>query len=112
MNDKDLLLVFSTCPDPATAERLGKALVGESLAACVNIVPGIRSIYVWDGALQDEAEVLLIFKTTAFRFAALRARLLELHPFEVPEVVAVEAAGGHDAYLRWVAAATGTAHSL
>jgi len=112
MNEKDLLIVFGTCPDPEPAARLARTLVSESLAACVNVVPGIRSIYVWDEALQDEAEVLMIFKTTAARFDALRARLLELHPYDVPEVVAVQAAGGHDAYLRWVAAATGTAHSI
>jgi periplasmic divalent cation tolerance protein len=108
MNTQDILLVFSTCPDLATAQRLGRALVEQSLAACVNVVPGIRSLYVWNDAVRDEPEVLLVLKTAADRFEDLRTRLVELHPYEVPEVVAVRAADGHDAYLRWVAAATRT----
>ena len=108
MNKQDFLLVLSTCPDAATAERIARALVEESLAACVNVVPGVRSIYLWNGAVQDTQEFLMIAKTTATRVEELRARLVDIHPYEVPEVVAVRLADGHDAYLRWIAAATRT----
>ena len=108
MNNQDFMLVLSTCPDAATAERIARALVEESLAACVNVVPGVRSIYLWNGAVQDTQEFLMIAKTTATRVEELRARLVDMHPYEVPEVVAVRLADGHDAYLRWIAAATRT----
>ena len=106
MKDKDFLIVLSTCPDAASAESLGRALVGESLAACVNVVPGLRSIYRWNDTVQADAEVLMIIKTTAARFPALRERLVAQHPYEVPEVVALPVADGHHAYLEWVATAT------
>lgn len=102
----DTLLCFSNCPDPATAERIADALVGERLAACVNIVPGLRSIYRWQGEVRHDAETLLLIKTTRTRYPALQARLLALHPYELPELVAVELADGLPAYLRWVADAT------
>jgi periplasmic divalent cation tolerance protein len=102
----DTLLCFSNCPDPATAERIADALVGERLAACVNIVPGLRSIYGWQGEVRHDAETLLLIKTTRTRYPALQARLLALHPYELPELVAVEPADGLPAYLRWVADAT------
>jgi periplasmic divalent cation tolerance protein len=108
MNEKTLFLVFSTTPDIDTAVRIGRALVEKSLAACVNVLPAVRSIYAWQGAVQDETEVLMIIKTTAERFPELRDRLLEMHPYELPEVVAVSPAAGHDAYFRWVAEATRT----
>ena len=108
MINQDFMLVLSTFPDAAVAERIARALVAESLAACVNVVPGVRSIYVWNEAVQDTQEVLMIAKTTAARLAELRRRLVELHPYDVPEVVAVRLADGHDAYLRWIAAATRT----
>ena len=102
----DALLCLTTCPDPDTAERLAETLVTERLAACVNLIPGLRSIYRWDGAIQRDAEVLLLIKTTRARYPALQARLPQLHPYELPELVAVEAADGLPAYLRWVADAT------
>lgn len=105
---KDFYVVLSTAPDTDTAARIAHALVGESLAACVNIVPAIRSIYAWNGAVQDGQEVLMIAKTTAARVVACRERLVALHPYEVPEVVAVQLSDGHDAYLRWIATATRT----
>ena len=106
MIEKDIMIVFSTCPDAESASRIGRALVEERLAACVNVVPGIRSIYRWQGAIEDQSEVLMIVKTTADRLAQMSERLVELHPYDVPEVVAVSVAGGHDAYFRWVAEAT------
>lgn len=98
------LLCFCTCPDAASAERLAEVLVGERLAACVNLLPGVRSVYRWQGALERADEVLLLVKTTGERLDALAARVRELHPAELPELVAVEAAGGLPAYLEWVAA--------
>lgn len=97
------LLVLSTCPDAETAGRIAHALVEERLAACVNRVPGVASTYRWHGDILDDAEVLLLIKTTRERFEALRARLVELHPYDVPEVIALDIPGGHAAYLDWIA---------
>lgn len=108
MNPNDFVVILSTAPDAATAARLARALVEESLAACVNVIPVVRSIYAWNEAIQDEQEALMIAKTTAARATRLRERLVELHPYEVPEVVAVPLVDGHDAYLRWIATATRT----
>lgn len=108
MTYNDFLIVLSTAPDAETAARIARTLVEEALAACVNVVPAVRSIYAWQGAVQDEQEVLMVAKTTAARAAACRERLVALHPYEVPEVVAVRLADGHDAYLRWIASATRT----
>jgi periplasmic divalent cation tolerance protein len=90
------------------AERLARALIEESLVACVNIVPGLRSIYRWNGAAQAADEVLMILKTTKVRLAEAIERLAALQPCEVPEVVALPIADGHHACLAWVAAATRT----
>ena len=98
-----VLLCFCTCPDETTARRLADTLVGERLAACVNIVPGLRSVYRWQGTVECGNELLLLIKTTRARLPALSARVVELHPHELPEVVAVEVAGGLSAYLDWVA---------
>ena len=104
----DFFVLLSTCPDVVTAERLARTLVDESLAACVNVVPGLRSIYRWKDAVQSDEEVLLMVKTTGERLAAARARLVALHPYELPEAVALSVADGHHPYLEWIAAATRT----
>ena len=98
-----VLVCFCTCPDPETAQRIADALVEERLAACVNVVPGVRSIYRWKGAIECSDEVLLLVKTVAAQLDALCARITALHPHELPEVIAVEASGGLGAYLDWVA---------
>jgi periplasmic divalent cation tolerance protein len=95
-------VVLSTAPDAETAARLARAVLEERLAACVNVVPGVRSLYRWQGALHDDAEVLLVMKTTARRCEALAARVRALHPYEVPEVVALAVTSGSAAYLDWV----------
>jgi len=99
-----VLLCLCACPDAATATRLAEALVGERLAACVNRLPGVRSTYRWQGEVHTDAEELLVIKTTATRFEALQARLLALHPYELPELVALPVERGHTAYLDWVRA--------
>lgn len=101
------LVVLVNCPDRAHAEKLARALVEERLAACVNLLGGVRSIYRWQGAVEEAEEVACLIKTTRDRFEALRARVVELHPYEVPEVIALEVALGHAPYLEWLAAAVG-----
>jgi periplasmic divalent cation tolerance protein len=98
----DVYVVLCTLPPGEAAAGIARAVVEERLAACVSIMPGLRSIYTWDGAMQDDAEQLAILKTTADRFEELRARLLQLHPYSVPEIVALPVADGHLAYLGWV----------
>ena len=97
-----VLLCYCSCPDPASAQAIAEALVGEQLAACVSCLPGISSTYRWQGTVTTDSEELLLIKTTAERFDALKARLLELHPYELPELIAVPAEFGHTAYLDWV----------
>ena len=101
-----ILICFCTCPDPASAERIAASLVQERLAACVNILPGLRSVYRWEGAVEAADEVLLLVKTGADAYPALQDRLRALHPYELPELLAVEPAAGLPAYLDWVAAQT------
>lgn len=98
-----ILLCLCACPDPATAERIAGILVGERLAACVNIVPGLRSVYRWQGKVERADEALLLVKTSPDRLGALRARLPQLHPYELPELVAVETDLGLPAYMQWIA---------
>jgi len=100
------LIVFTTLPDAATAASVARVLVEEHLAACVSRVPAVASTYVWDGAVHEETELLLLIKTTRERFEALRERLLAVHPYELPEIIAVEAAAGHAPYLAWIADST------
>jgi periplasmic divalent cation tolerance protein len=95
---------MTTAPSAEVAERIGEALVAERLIACANIVPGVRSIFRWQGAVSRETEVLVVLKTTAAALEDVRRRLVELHPYEVPEVIAVEVATGHGPYLEWVRA--------
>jgi periplasmic divalent cation tolerance protein len=97
------VVVLSALGAPPDAQRIARTLVEERVAACVNIVPGITSIYRWKGAVEQEGEVLLVIKTMAQQVDALKARLLELHPYELPEVVVIPIVGGHGAYLAWIA---------
>jgi periplasmic divalent cation tolerance protein len=102
-----LHVVLVTAPDAEVGARIGRALVEEGLAACASLVPGVRSIYRFEGAVHDDAEVLLILKTRAALSAALAARVRALHPYQVPEVLALEVAGGSEPYLDWVRSAAG-----
>jgi periplasmic divalent cation tolerance protein len=96
------LVVLSTVGQAEDAERIGRALVERGLAACVNVLPAVTSIYRWKGKLEQGEERLLVIKTRAERFAALRQALVSLHPYEVPEVVALPIADGHQPYLDWL----------
>jgi len=101
-----VLLVFCAFPDADTAAAVTKTLVGEKLVACGTILPGARSIYEWEGKLEDASEVLVLFKTAGPAYAKLEKRLLKLHPYDTPEIVAIEAGGVSKAYATWVAVAT------
>ena len=107
MTDNDALVVLVTVPNAETADKLGEALVGERLAACVNVIDGVRSIYRWKGAVERDDELLCVCKTTRGGFERLRARVVELHPYELPEVVALPIERGHAAYLDWIRASVG-----
>jgi periplasmic divalent cation tolerance protein len=96
------LVVLSTVGRAEDAERIGRALVERGLAACVNVLPAVTSIYRWKGKLEKEEERLLLIKTRAERFEALKQALVSLHPYEVPEVLALPVADGHQPYLDWL----------
>jgi periplasmic divalent cation tolerance protein len=98
------ILVLSTASSLDEGERIARALVDERLAACVNVVPGVRSVYRWRGAVQAEGEVLLVIKTVRDRFPSLRARVRELHSYELPELVCLEPSDGDDEYRAWLVA--------
>lgn len=99
-------VVYCTCPDTTTGKRIAKTLVEERLAACVNLLPGLRSFYRWQNAVQDDLEALLIIKTCSDRLDALTQRIQALHPYDVPEVLAIAADGGLPDYLHWVREST------
>lgn len=100
------LLVLTNLPDRAAAERLADLLIGQQLAACVNILAPCRSVYRWKGAVQHDEEHPMLIKTTAGRYAALEQALRSAHPYELPEIIAVPVERGLPAYLDWVAGET------
>ena len=103
----EVRVVLVTAPE-GEAEGLARALVTEGLAACVNLVPGVRSIYRWEGKVQSDDEVLLLIKTTEVQVAALTERVKALHSYDLPEVLALPAVGGSEPYLRWVVEEAGS----
>ena len=98
----DHLVVLMTAGSHEEADRIATALVGESLAACVNIIPGVTSVYRWEGEIQRDQEWLLVAKSQSELLEALVARIQSLHSYDVPEILALPVAGGSEAYLRWV----------
>lgn len=100
------LVVLVTCPNQKVGQQLGHALVQERLAACVNVIPEITSIYRWEGKICRDAEVLLVIKTRRMRLSALIRRVKALHPYSVPEVIALPLVGGSASYLSWVCDST------
>jgi periplasmic divalent cation tolerance protein len=104
MSDTGARVVLTTAPSAEVAARIARALVEERLAACVNLVEPVRSIYRWEGAVEEAQEVLLIAKTRADRCTALAARVEALHPYALPEVLVLDVGGGSERYLAWVMA--------
>jgi len=100
------VVVLVTAPDLKTARRLADALVGERLAACVTAVPGARSTYRWKGKVERAREVVLIVKTRAVLAKRVERRVRELHPYDVPEILAIPVASGEARYLRWIGEST------
>jgi periplasmic divalent cation tolerance protein len=100
------IVVYVTAPDLETAERIGAAMVEEGLAACANLLPGMRSIYRWRGAVERADEILLLLKTTPSRFDALEARVRALHSYETPCIVALPISQGSAPYLDWIVTGT------
>jgi len=96
------IIVFITAPSEDEAASIGRVLVDENLAACANIVKGIRSIYRWKGEVCDDSECLMIVKTVSENFETLERRVKELHPYDVPEIIALPIVKGYEPYLKWV----------
>lgn len=95
-------IVLITAPNKECAETIAQALVSEKLAACVNIIEGLTSVYRWKGIIEKEQEVLMIVKSIDELFKRLEARVLELHPYECPEIIAIDIEKGYTAYLDWI----------
>jgi periplasmic divalent cation tolerance protein len=99
---EETLVVLTTWPDMEKARAAARVLVEEHLAACANLLPGAESIYRWEGKVETAAEVVAVFKTTVHRYWQFERRVQELHPYQVPEIVALRPHGGLPAYMRWV----------
>jgi periplasmic divalent cation tolerance protein len=98
----DIFIVMTNLPDETVARSVATTLVTEKLAACVNILPGVQSVYCWQGRVEQANEVTLVVKTSREAYSALEQRLVAIHPYEVPEIVAMPAVAGLPAYLDWV----------
>lgn len=103
---RQVLLILTNAPDQATAHSIARSLVEQKLVACVNLLPGIRSVYRWQGAIEEAAEVTMLIKTTQERYADVEAAIRLVHPYEVPEIIALPVTAGLPAYLEWVALET------
>lgn len=100
------LLVLCNCPDEEVANRIALAVLESGLAACVNILPRIQSLYRWQGNIESATEIPLFIKSTAANYPALEAAIQKLHPYDIPEIIALPVERGLPAYLNWVAAET------
>jgi periplasmic divalent cation tolerance protein len=98
----DKIVVLSTCASPEEAGKIARALVEKKLAACVNILPAVRSIYRWKDAIEDDQETLLLIKSSRALFGELRAEIQKLHSYEVPEAIAIPVVEGSERYLAWM----------
>ena len=104
----EVRLVFCTFPDAAAARQIGTALIEKQLAACVSLIPGVESVYRWQGKVESASEVLAVFKTSTAVYPAFERELAGLHPYEVPEIIAVEPAAVAEQYVSWVLENTGS----
>lgn len=95
-------VIFCTCPDAEIAERIAQHLVSEHLAACVNILPGVRSVYLWQGQVESAQEQLLMIKSAKPVYPAIESAIKALHPYEVPEIISLPIEQGSDDYLQWI----------
>ncbi len=96
------LLVLTTCPGTITAKQIAQDLVANEVAACVNIIPGLTSYFKWSHKVESDVELLLLIKTTSEHFPAVQKRIKSLHPYELPEIIAVSIKDGLEEYLRWI----------
>jgi periplasmic divalent cation tolerance protein len=96
-------LVLNTCPDQETAQKMATSLLETNLAACVSILPKVRSVYRWEGKIETSDEHMLLIKTTKMLFCALQEHILANHPYELPEIISVPISSGLDQYLDWIA---------
>ena len=103
----DVIIILTNLPDREAAVKLANALVANKLAACVNVLSGCTSVYRWKGTIENAQEVPVLIKTRAARYAEIEAAIRALHPYELPEIIAVPVVRGSDDYLRWVADETG-----
>lgn len=102
----DEIAVLTNVPDTATAEAIARSLVERRLAACVNILPAVNSVYRWEDMIEQAAEVAVLIKSTRSRYAELEAAIVELHPYDVPEIIALPIVAGLPSYLQWMAQET------
>ena len=100
--NEELVIAFSTFPDRETAQKIARELVENAVVACANIMPSVESIYFWKEKVETSAEVFALFKMTAARYSEFESRLRKLHPYDVPEIVRLDIAGGNPDYLRWI----------
>lgn len=98
----DYIIVFCTVPNEAAAQKIARQLVEEKLAACCNIIPGLHSIYTWENKIQEDTEHLLIIKSRQKVFSRLEDRLKEMHPYSIPEIIALPIIKGNKEYLKWI----------
>ena len=103
MEAPELQIVLTTCPDAGSAETIADSLVTDGLAACVNILAPVRSIYTWKGQLEAAEEYLLLVKSQRLKYEAIEQRILTLHPYALPEIIAIPIASGLAGYLAWIA---------
>ncbi len=94
--------IFCTVPDQATAQKIALNLVSNQLAACCNIIAGVESVYFWEGKICRDAELLLIIKSSQEKFEKIKERIIELHPYEIPEVISLPIINGNESYLKWI----------
>ncbi|MGB0130537.1 divalent-cation tolerance protein CutA [Chlorobium sp.] len=104
--NEEYCMVVTTIPGREEAEQLAEGILGNRLAACIQMT-GIRSFFLWEGAMQREAEMLLLIKTTAERYSALESYISEYHPYDVPEIIRIPVTAGLPGYLSWIASTTG-----
>jgi periplasmic divalent cation tolerance protein len=103
---EQVLLVMTNLPDVTAGKKMAHALIQSRLVACVNLLPGVQSIYRWQGQVEEASEIMLQIKTTTSRYQQLQQAILDAHPYALPEVIAIPVSYGHAPYLHWIASET------